>query len=380
MKIPMANSFESSVPALPDGERYLKTAAKTSKIPENLHNFFLRAEKGEHLTIGVFGGSITEGAICKDRNDSWSYVLLRKLERRYPKSTFTLINAGIGATGSDYGMLRLERDLLCHKVDLVMLDFAVNDFAGKGGTPATYEACVRQILRAENHPPLILIFMCFESMESEQESQMRIGRHYGLAMLSYQDALAAALQENQFHWSDIAADRVHPNENGHRFLAELLDCFFQSAAQCADPVPESALPAALHDRIFSIGKILPPESLAVHFNSGWKFHEELSGMPRGWSGCLPGDEFYFSVAARSIFLVFWAIKGASGRVSVTVDEGIPVELDSYFPEDWGGKKYVRPVACNLPDGEHRVKIRILSDRHPQSTGHNFTLCEVGLAD
>ena len=39
----------------------------------------------------------------------------------------TLINAGIGATDSDYGCLRVQRDVLSQNPDLVIVEFAVND-------------------------------------------------------------------------------------------------------------------------------------------------------------------------------------------------------------------------------------------------------------
>jgi hypothetical protein len=49
------------------------------------------------------------------------------------------VNAGIGATDSDYGSLRAQRDVLSKNPDLVIIEFAVNDIGGDTTLDDTYE-------------------------------------------------------------------------------------------------------------------------------------------------------------------------------------------------------------------------------------------------
>jgi lysophospholipase L1-like esterase len=56
------------------------------------------------------------------------------------------VNAGIGDTDSQYGALRVQRDVLSYNPDLVVVEFAVNDNAGALGqllNGDTYEGLVR---------------------------------------------------------------------------------------------------------------------------------------------------------------------------------------------------------------------------------------------
>ena len=61
---------------------------------------------------------------------------------QFPKATVKFVNAGIGATGSNYGALRAERDLLSHQPDFVVVEYAVND-----GNAAAFAATLEGLLR-----------------------------------------------------------------------------------------------------------------------------------------------------------------------------------------------------------------------------------------
>ena len=77
-----------------------------------LSNTGYKLTHDKKLTIGYFGGSITEGAgqsrpgFCyRDRVTAW-------MKERYPEADITEIQAAIGGTGTDLGMYRCDRDLL----------------------------------------------------------------------------------------------------------------------------------------------------------------------------------------------------------------------------------------------------------------------------
>lgn len=108
-------------------EELLQRAVVSFGNRERLNRFFEKAERGESLTVGVLGGSITQGAACPDPAQRYHGVLLRYLQKKFPRSKFRLVNAGIGATASDYGALRVQRDLLSERPDLIVLEFGVND-------------------------------------------------------------------------------------------------------------------------------------------------------------------------------------------------------------------------------------------------------------
>ena len=83
-------------------------------------NFFAKAAKGGEFKVAYLGGSITA-------QPGWRVKSLAWLNAKYPKSKFSEINAAIGGTGSDLGVLRIEHDVLNAKPDLLFVEFAVND-------------------------------------------------------------------------------------------------------------------------------------------------------------------------------------------------------------------------------------------------------------
>ncbi|MDP4292258.1 MAG: SGNH/GDSL hydrolase family protein, partial [Bacteroidota bacterium] len=82
--------------------------------------FFGKLKAKQPVTIVYFGGSITNHPGYRVFSEEW-------FKKQYPESKFTTVNAGIGGTGSDLGVFRMDQDVLDHNPDLVFVEFAVND-------------------------------------------------------------------------------------------------------------------------------------------------------------------------------------------------------------------------------------------------------------
>ena len=124
----------------------------------------------------------------------------------FPKASIRFVNAGIGATGSDYGALRVKRDLLAHHPDFVVVEYAVND-PNTQAAAETLEGLVRQILREANQPAVLLLFTMNQDGGNAQEWQGKVGRHYDLPMVSFRDALWPEIKEGRMKWNDAEFGR-----------------------------------------------------------------------------------------------------------------------------------------------------------------------------
>lgn len=80
-----------------------------------LKNCMRRAAKGERLTIGFFGGSITQGCAASDHERCYAYRVFDWWRRTFPKADMTYVNGGIGGTDSHFGVSRVWQDLLTHR-------------------------------------------------------------------------------------------------------------------------------------------------------------------------------------------------------------------------------------------------------------------------
>lgn len=95
------------------------------------------------VTIAFLGDSVTQGCfgmytnyknellgIC-DQNSVYHRDVAKILGMLYPSVPVNIINAGIGGQNATEGYERLERDVLSHNPDLVVVCFGLND-AGQG--------------------------------------------------------------------------------------------------------------------------------------------------------------------------------------------------------------------------------------------------------
>jgi lysophospholipase L1-like esterase len=370
-----------SAETLPAAESLLPAAIVSAGNQGRLHDVFRKAGGGGKIVIGVIGGSITQGAACQDPKRRYHGVMLDWWRRTFPEATFELVNAGIGATGSDYGAMRVERDLLSRNPDLVVLEYAVND-KNTRERAESYEGVVRKILNAPGKPALVLLFMMNSQGGNAQEWQAKIGNHYALPMVSYRDALWPEIQAGRLAWEQLSPDTVHPNADGHAFAGELLCGLLAKARK--ENTPESvtsvevALPQPLLSSLFENTTLRDGADLKPVSNQGWEF-DGTHPKSAGWKSATPGSAIAFEIEGEAIFLAFWRINGPMGKASVSVDGSAPILMDAWFDQTWGGYRNMISVGKDLKPGKHVVRVELLPERNPQSTGSEFRILCLGAA-
>ena len=357
--------------------RSLVTTGQVARLERAL----AKARRGETVTIGVIGGSITQGAAATQPEKRYGNRLAAWWRQTFPKANVLFVNAGIGATGSDYGALRANRDLLSHHPDFVVVEYAVND-PNSQAAAETLEGLVRQILRAPNQPAVLLLFTMNQDGGNAQEWQAKVGRHYDLPMVSFRDALWPEIHAGRMKWTDVEADAVHPNDRGHdycaRFIAHLLDSVLaglptDELLPQIGPMPNPLLSDHFeHVALFEAGSLKPLS------NQGWTL-EGIESEGKYWKADQPGSVIEFEVSGPAIQLMDWHLRGPMGQASVRVDEKPPIVREAWFDQTWGGYRQTTLLARELGPGKHQVKIELLPEKNPQSTGHEFRILGLGAA-
>ena len=149
------------------------------------------------ITIGVIGGSITEGAGASTTAKRYADLMKQWWQAKFPSATINYINAGIGATGSYIGVHRVQENLLYMNPDFVVVEYAVNDGQDPSVIPY-YEELVRRIYNSSKNPAVMLMFMTTNSGTNAQAYHSQVGTYYNLPMASYRDAI----------WPEIVAGRI----------------------------------------------------------------------------------------------------------------------------------------------------------------------------
>ncbi|MBQ4311367.1 MAG: SGNH/GDSL hydrolase family protein, partial [Oscillospiraceae bacterium] len=104
-------------------ERGLLSVGDTARLCKA----FMKGESGQPITIGVIGGSITQGTAASSPANAYPSVYCKWWEEKFPESEITLVNAGIGGTDSYLGVNRVDEQLLAYDPDIVIVEFSVND-------------------------------------------------------------------------------------------------------------------------------------------------------------------------------------------------------------------------------------------------------------
>ncbi|MGD0089334.1 MAG: GDSL-type esterase/lipase family protein [Planctomycetota bacterium] len=337
-----------------------------------------KARRGEAVTIGVIGGSITQGAAATKAEFRYGDRISKWWRDTFPKATVEFVNAGIGATGSNFGALRVQRDLLARNPDVVIVEYGVNDGNDKG-CAETLEGVVRQILRQPNHPAVLLLFMMHQGGGNAQEWHGKVGKHYGLPMVSLRDALWPEIKAGRLRWEEVVADTVHPNDRGHDYAAQFVIAAMGQALKALpadDGLPAiKPLPAPLISDLFEHAALYEAAALKPVSNEGWM----LDAQAQCWKSDKPGSVIEFEVEGNVILMMHFIIKGPMGMASVRVDDKPPLTKDGWFDQTWGGYRNTCELARDLGPGPHRVRLELLDKKAAGSTGNEFRLLGFGAA-
>lgn len=193
---------------------FLLCTAVLAKSPRDV---LISAREGRSVTIAFIGGSITQGAWATTAEQRYVDRLAAWWRSKF-RGALRVVNAGIGGTASDYGALRLKRDVLDHKPDLVIVEYGVND-AGSSSAPVSYRSLLTQALDAD--VAVVALELGNAEGTSAQSIHAPIAASLGVPVVSVRDIIAARGSEGLF------SDPVHPNDAGHALIASTLTAWLE---------------------------------------------------------------------------------------------------------------------------------------------------------
>jgi hypothetical protein len=330
---------------------------------------FEKARLGEPVTVAAVGGSITAGGSqTQDPANRYVEQVAKWFESNFPKSKISFVNAGIGGTNSFYGAMRLQRDVLAKKPDLVIVEWAVNNHAGRDFAES-YEGVLRQLLRAPGNIAVIELFFMHKDGENAQMWQEILGRHYQLPMVSFRDALWPELTSGRVQWDDLYADVVHPKDAGHLFagtlLADLLETTLhgQNGRGAAPEIPMPLISDLYENCTFSAY-----ENLTAAAHSGWM----RSADQKFWESGGPGGWIEFEFTGCSLFMGYDFEKVNPPQAVFSVDGGSqqPLKEDAHR----------RPIVTHLSSGAHRIRVEVKPNTASPGTPGKLKIWGVGGAE
>ncbi len=320
-----------------------------------------KAQNGEEVTVGVIGGSITQGSSASSTATCYASLFYNWWQTKFPNAKINFVNAGIGGTDSYLGVHRVDEQLLSYKPDAVIVEFSVND-TDRTMNKYSYDSLVRKILSCDSNPAVMLLFTTMEDGSSMQNVHKEIGAAYDLPMLSYHDAVYPEVAARNLIWKDISPDNIHPNDAGHDIIGQIVSRYLDGIYNELDSITEEPSPftaEALTKDYYVNAKMLSAADITATSSEGFEVVEKdfYDQFHNNWK-TTAGGTLTFDVECRNLGVFFMCTTdGKSGTYEVYVDGERKGKLEADFTGGWGNYGTTKQVKLANDVEKHTVEIK-----------------------
>lgn len=340
-----------------------------------LKNLMKRAANGESLVIGFLGGSITQGSLSSTPKTCYAYLVYEWWKKSFPNAAFSFVNGGIGGTTSHYGGARAWKDVLCYRPDIVTVDFSVNDDANEF-FEETYEGTLRRLLAAPSAPAVVVLNNVFyDTGKNAQDYHNRIADHYDIPHVSIKDTIFPDVESGKIVRADITPDNLHPNDKGHRLVADeickLLDSIKEelekedTEGKIIETNDLASLPAPLTENAYEHSRLIQIQDNEAILDGFLVDPIEKKGMldifKNGWTAAHTNDKISFEIECSCLAVQYRkSVQQPVPKAKAVIDgdEAHAVILDGNFTEDWGDCLYLEPLLHHAEKKVHRIEITV----------------------
>lgn len=192
------------------------------------------------VNIVCHGHSVPSGYFATpvvDSMNSYPHLLHAALKHRFPCAVINVIVTAIGGEASHSGAARFEKEVLCHRPDVVTIDYALND---RGlGLPTAREAWVAMIEQAQSAGAKVILMTPTPDMTqapgapaADRDALQQHAQQVRDLAAQFSVGLVDSLAEFERHvqqggdLTDLLSWANHPNRAGHELVARSLLRYF----------------------------------------------------------------------------------------------------------------------------------------------------------
>ncbi len=190
------------------------------------------------VNLVCHGHSVPSGYACTPFVDSfhaYPHLMHQTLKQRFPYAVINVIVTAVGGENSVQGAARYEEDVLCHKPDLVTIDYGLND---RGLTMKEAEQAWRRMIEMtlDRGIPLILLTPSWDqtwfaqsddwhALEQHARQIRRLAEEYRIGLA---DSFAVYEREVKEHGNllNLLSHWNHPSPIGHELISRELTAWF----------------------------------------------------------------------------------------------------------------------------------------------------------
>jgi lysophospholipase L1-like esterase len=282
------------------------------------------------LNVMFIGGSITEGAYAITPDKSYTALLTAWLRTRYEQVGSH--NLGVGGTGSEFGMYRLNHDLADFVPDLAFVEFTINDAGLPRPTSFAHVDAIIHKLRLRN--PRVRIVYLAATDAAVDEAPRRAGRRVGFiedsaALAEFEGLtfidLSAGLWSRVIGGASISTylvDGVHPTNAGHQL-------YYEAIRSILEPMlPLAVLPKSAGGKLISQSNLGTARLQSATAAVGCHIAKLALRYMESTLECGQGDSFTYRFNGTTLGTVRAFVRDG-GRLSCTVDGESPKTFDFF---------------------------------------------------
>lgn len=326
---------------------------------------FKNAISNGKVKIGFAGGSITTATT----RSNWPTYVRGWFVDRFRDVRLTVINAGIGATGSMCALSMAQKEFIDTHCDLVFVEFAVNDL---GTNPEhrmrTREGLIRKLL-AENID-VVLVYTFCQRMFKDADSGIlpdtiadfeQLAEYYNIPSVYMANAAYDKVKRGMIPWNMWLPDGTHPQHLGSYIYAEKVIEYLEAELSFDNEAAiryGSNLPQPLNSKNWQYIEEIPFDS--VKTVGAWSVEREIDIPWFGERLFTYGlhDSLSFTFNGRGLAIIFSYGKH-SGLYEYSIDGG---EWTRFSENGWWmpDENMTNPVkfADDLEDGAHTFALRV----------------------
>ncbi|URZ04774.1 SGNH/GDSL hydrolase family protein [Clostridium felsineum] len=344
--------------------------------------------KGQ-VTLGFIGGSITDG----EPHKRWPEYIVGWFEKNFPQVRLYVENAAIGATGSDLGVFRVDRDIIERKCDVVFVEYAVNDNDETSEKRMrTREGLIRKILK-QKMDVIITYTYCQDMYESLMKDKLpntveefeKIAKYYNISSVFMGLYALNQVKEGMMRWEEWLPDGLHPDERGSSVYGESVAKFLKEELIDKTSLEKAPygenLPLSLNKNNWEHTHFVPLEDIKL--KGPWCIRRGRSNnmIPQLLETAAVGAKLSFQFKGRGMSIAC-DFGRTSSEFRYRLDKGEWRETKRERP-DWvqdQGWFKLENLYDSIENKEHTFELEVVHGKGEYCKGTNFRLIFVGVID
>lgn len=352
----------------------------------------IKSLRNSKLTVGFIGGSITD----ERPGHNWPEAVIGWFTKNFPNVRFTVENAAIGATGSDFAVFRAKRDLIDRGCDLVFIDYAVNDNETQANLrERTREGLIRKLLKVGSIDVVLTYTFCQDMYEKMLNNEVPesisdfelLAEKYQLGSIWMGLYALNEIKSGQMKWEEWLPDGLHPTYRGSYSYSQAVCKFLKDElleknynVETLNNTTETvSLPDPLNPYHWEKAELLHMSEVKFSGPLSIRRSVRLVWADQILETNAIGAKMNFTFFGNGLLLTF-DFGYYSSEFRYRIDNGKWQTVSRDRPDWISGSGWLRSelIEDNLDLVNHLIEIEVIHGNQKENRGTNFRLTHIGV--